>query len=66
MTKRTRTALRLNAYTLVSEAVERGVQLGWRRAFKHTDDPTEDAFIENVQRSVMELIDEVVNWERSG
>ena len=66
MTKRTRTALRLNAYTLVSEAVERGVELGWNRAFKHTDDPQKDTFVEAVRRSVMELINEVVNWERSG
>mgnify|MGYP001616642053 FL=1 len=64
MTARTR--LRLNAYALVSDAVERGIELGWNRAYKHTDDPQKDVFVEAMTRSVMELIDEVVGWERSG
>ena len=66
MTARKRTALRLNAYTLVSDAIDHGVEVGWQRAFKYTDDPSSEVFMENVKRSVMELINEVVSWERSG
>ena len=66
MTVRKRTALRLNAYALVSDAVEGGVKLGWQRAFKYTDDPSEEVFQDAVTRAVMENLDEVINWDRSG
>jgi hypothetical protein len=64
--RRTKPALRLQAYHLVSEAVENGVVLGWNRAHKHTDTPSAEAVHDAMARSVMERLAEIVDWERSG
>jgi len=61
-----RAALRLRGYGVVVAAVESGAMLGWRRAHKHSDVPTDDFAAETVARSVMEALDEVVDWERTG
>jgi len=43
---------------LLDRCIEDGVAVGLRRAFKHTDQPTEDALAEEIQRAVMVQIDE--------
>lgn len=45
-------------YRLMSEAVERGVAYGWRRAHKHTDSPTDDAGADAIREAVMSEIAE--------
>lgn len=49
-----------NAYAAVTEAVERGVAFGWRRAFKHSDDPSEEFARDTIVREVMVALDDVV------
>jgi hypothetical protein len=45
-------------FEVVLEAcIESGVQMGVRRAYKHTDDPTEQQIIDCVTRAVNEQID---------
>ena len=43
---------------LLDRCIEDGVAVGLRRAFKHTDQPTEDALAEEIQRAVGVQIDE--------
>ena len=33
--------MKIKTYALLSECIERGIDAGWRRAHKHTDQPTE-------------------------
>lgn len=58
--------LRLQTYHLIDEAVEHGVTLGYNRAHKHTNAPTRETMEEVISRSVMELLAELIDWERSG
>lgn len=45
-------------YEVVLEAcIESGIEMGVRRAFKHTNNPSERALIECVTRAVYEQID---------
>lgn len=55
--------LRFASYSIVSHAVEQGISLGYRRAHKHTDTPSEDLILESVLREVMGCLDEVIQWE---
>lgn len=48
--------LRVRAYPVLREAVERGAAYGWRRAFKHADKPTDDAAIDAIADAVMNEI----------
>lgn len=60
-------ALRVRTYEVVSEAVERGVICGMRRAFKHADkrpaEDTMDLIAERVLSAVMDELCEVVNFD---
>lgn len=62
-TKRT---LKLRTYTIVAEEVERGIEVGIHRAYKHSDEPLSDAqrehVIENVARAIMENLDDIIDW----
>jgi hypothetical protein len=43
-------------YPLLEQAVENGVACGWRRAHKHTDQPTEDLMCDAVTQAVLHEI----------
>jgi hypothetical protein len=48
-----------DAYKVIVMAVETGVALGVRRAYKHDAKPSEEAIIAAVERAV---IDEICEW----
>lgn len=48
--------LRPRIYNILSECIETGADLGYKRAFKHTDSPSEDAIIENIHREILNKI----------
>jgi len=56
--------LKMNAWQIVTRAVEEGVAYGYRRAHKHTDKPTEEHLVGEIQTAVMSAISDVVIWER--
>jgi hypothetical protein len=55
--------LKMNAWKIVTIAVEQGVAYGYRRAHKHTDKPTEEHLVQEIEDAVMSAISDVVNWE---
>ena len=56
-------SVKVNVYAVVQRAVEEGAALGWRRAHKHTDEPTEDGAVEAIAAAVMAALGEVLTWE---
>jgi hypothetical protein len=52
-------------YNLISELVERGALLGYRRAFKHVDDPAEGAIVDNIHDSIMAELCEYLIFDES-
>ena len=38
--------------------IDNGVGLGYSRAFKHNDNPTEDSIKENITRAILEELDQ--------
>jgi hypothetical protein len=50
--------MRPKEHLLMEECVEAGVRCGLARAFKHTDDPSEDSIVDAIARAVLEMIDE--------
>ncbi len=65
-TKKTKTkiqaVIKVNTYRIVSDAIERGLALGYQRAFKHTETPDKEAILESQERSVMECLDEYLTF----
>lgn len=54
--------VRVKAYDLLEKAVEEGLAWGWQRAHKHTDTPTRDHVVENMEREIMNAIHEVFDF----
>jgi hypothetical protein len=54
--------VRVNAYAVISRAVEDGIPGGYRRAFKHNDNPTEDQIFESIRDYVMNEICDVLQF----
>jgi hypothetical protein len=61
--KITMPVIKVNAYKLLSECVERGVSLGWQHAHKHVDAPTESWIKENIERDVMGEVAEYFSFD---
>lgn len=51
--------IRPKTYTILIEAVENGVRYGVNRAFKHSEDPTKDHIMQEVETAV---INEIFEW----
>jgi len=54
----------IKVYQLIDRAVEEGVSCGIRRAYKHHDDPSQDVLQQEIERAVMETLDEVIDFEK--
>ena len=48
-----------DTYKILQMAVEDGIALGVRRAFKYTDEPSEDQMIETIR---MEVMTQICEW----
>lgn len=62
--------VRMQTYSIISDAVERGLAFGLRRLFKHDSAPKTEAQVleqlERVQHEVMLALDEVIDWQDEG
>ncbi len=54
--------MKLRAWPIVSDAVERGVSYGYRRAYKHTDEPEESYVLECMEQAVMSELAEIIDF----
>jgi hypothetical protein len=48
-----------NTYVILERAVEEGALLGYRRAFKHVENPSEGAIVDAITEAVMLSVSEV-------
>lgn len=44
--------MKVREYELLNDCVQRGVQMGWTRAHKHTDSPTPD----HIQMAILDAV----------
>ena len=49
-------------YIILERAVEEGARLGYRRAFKHVENPSEEAIVEAIVDGVMLTVSEVFDF----
>lgn len=63
---RVKREVRLRTYSIIETAVEMGVSIGLKRAYKHSDkrlsDAEEQAIEMHLPRAVMEALDEILDW----
>ena len=54
--------MRPNIYVILQRAVESGSILGYRRAFKRVENPTEEFIVETITDAVMLSVSEVFDF----
>jgi len=59
---RVRGAIKIRGWSVVCQAVESSVAYGVGRAFKHTDRPTQEEIIEEVEMAVMSALSDVLDF----
>lgn len=52
-----------NIRTILTQAIERGIEYGWNRAHKNTDAPQLDRVIDQIEIEIWNEIDEVFDFE---
>jgi hypothetical protein len=55
--------IRVNSYMVLTRAIEEGISYGYRRAFKHSDDPDEDHIKDEIYTAIMNSICEVFQFD---
>ena len=48
--------MRVNAFAVLADAVNQGIERGWHRAYKHADKPSESDIKEAVEIAVIDAI----------
>ena len=56
--------MRIKMYRLIERLVEEGIEAGWNRAHKHTDEPYGDGIKDNIQRYIMNGFDEAFEFDQ--
>ena len=56
-------SVRLDAYKIIDDVVEKAVRYGYHRAYKHVDNPTEHSLISEIHRSVMNELCELLKFD---
>lgn len=54
--------IHLDAYAILTRALEEGLAAGWRRAHKYTDTPDEATILDELSAAVRIALSEVLRW----
>jgi hypothetical protein len=49
---------------ILDQAIEEGVKRGYRRAFKHIEDPTEESICQHIEEGVISSLYEYFTFEK--
>jgi len=58
--------IRFKTYNLIERAIEEGLEYGYHRAHKHTDNPNEHALIHEMQLAIMLELSEIIDFNEEG
>lgn len=58
--------IKINLYRVLTNAVERGCELGWNRAHKHVDVPTSASIKDEIHTAIMSEISDFVDFNQEG
>lgn len=55
--------IQVDIYKIMARAVEEGVNYGWNRAHKHTENPSKEHAIEQIESAVMNALCEILIFD---
>ena len=57
--------VKVNAYAVIADAVERGIQVGWHRAWKHRDALNRDEVPGALEQAVLNELCQVLTFDET-
>jgi hypothetical protein len=60
--RKTPMGMRVKFRVILDQAISEGVKIGYRRAFKHNENPTEETIIETIEDCVMSSLYEYFDF----
>ena len=61
--KITASVLRVNFYSIISDAIDRGIDIGWNHAHKHTDNPGEEMLKQHIFQDIMNELCDILEFD---
>ena len=61
--KKEEQTMKSNIRTILAKAIEQGIEYGWSRAHKHTDEPHPSKICEAIEIEIWNEIDEMFDFE---
>jgi len=55
--------MKVKAYMVIDDCIERGVNIGYARAFKHTDAPTENDIKASIVSHIQDELDSYFDYD---
>lgn len=55
--------MKLRAYRIISDAIDRAITYGYNRAHKHTETPGAEAIKGSIYNEIMNELSEVIDWD---
>jgi len=55
--------MKLKAYNIITDAIERGLIAGVNQAFKHVDNPSAEHIIGVAHNAILLELDSIIDWE---
>ncbi len=55
--------VKLNAYKIIDDAIERAILCGIQRAHKHVEHPSEDDLAQEIHRYIMNELSEILKFD---
>jgi len=55
--------VKLDAYKIIDDVVEKAIRHGYHKAHKHVDNPSEESMISEIHRAVMNDLSEILKFD---
>jgi hypothetical protein len=55
--------MKANYYEILQHAIEIGIEYGWNRAHKHTDEPIKEHLLSEIENGIWENIHNYFNFD---
>ena len=55
--------MKLRAYRIISDAIDRAINYGYNRAHKHTEAPDAETIKGSIYNEIMNELSEVIDWD---
>ena len=55
--------MRVRTSIVLEDCIDKGIELGWNRAYKHVDNPSPDDIKFHIERSISESVSEYFNFD---